>query len=105
MHFADAGLLPRVSQVDKIEHLHAAMYIPIAITTVGGCKSPINYYYECVVQGSWDGSYDDDDDNGAEGPAAKALRSLEQQVVLQSAATIKSMPTICSSYAVAFFNE
>lgn len=34
------------------------------------------------MQGSWDGSYDDDDDdNGAEGPAAKALRSLEQQVV------------------------
>lgn len=30
-----------------------------------------------VVQGSWDDSYDDDD---AEGPAAKALRSLEQQV-------------------------
>lgn len=44
------------------------------------------------MQGSWDGSYDDDDD-GAEGPAAKALRSLEQQVMSQSAATVHSMPT------------
>lgn len=57
-----------------------------------------------MVQGSWDGSYDDDDD-GAEGPAAKALRSLEQQVVLQAAATILSMPTRRPNYAVGFFTD
>lgn len=38
---------------------------------------------DTVLQGSWDSSYDDDD---AEGPAAKALRSLEQQVLQQQSA-------------------
>lgn len=58
---------------------------------------------DSVLQGSWDSSYDADD---AEGPAAKALRSLEQQVLQQQSAVyqihIQFGRKIARQYTVCF---